>query len=88
MSFEINVAYNDTVKAALQVTVQDKQDYLVYLDDAGAYCFIRSEKGRLVIPCENVKYLGWTEFSVEGNFPRARYFDFEQPLSLEALTNG
>ena len=87
MSFSVNHAYNDAVKAALMASVQDHCDYLVYLDAEGGYRFIRAEKGRLVIPCDNAKYLGWTEFSIEGDIPTARYFEFETPLTAEALTH-
>ncbi len=85
MEHVINNAFNNAIKCALKSTLHDESDHLVYLNEDGSYGFIRCERGKLVAPGDNVKILGWTEFSVERGIPKAIYLEFERPLTVKDL---
>lgn len=83
---EVNLEYNDIVKAALKATVHAQADHIIYMDGNGAYHFIRGEKGSLVNPGIHARFLSWTEYTIDCGFPKAKIFEFEKPLTFEELS--
>lgn len=82
---EFNHKYNDVIKTALKATLHEKLDYIVFIDVNGVYGFTRGERDYFADLSNNVKLLGWTEYSIDNDIPKASFLEFDEPMTIDEL---